>query len=197
MDKRLNALQKLSFDGEISEDRLSRANLNKSTFRSFVYVVNSYYARQSQYGDGSPLHYSKKEWRMILQVAHYLLSRTKDPIVALYASFFIVSGIYIQENNEDNVNINDFAHLSDFAQMFSVGYNLKPFRRLVLTESKLNEIKALSVTGPIQGSTGDRIRRFLLPMPNRPRYIGIEVANFQEVLRRYLRKTVAHLKMTL
>ena len=48
---------------------------------------------------------------------------------------------------------------------------------LVLTDSQINETKALALTGAIQGSTGDRIRRFLLPVPNKTRYLRFDGPN--------------------
>ena len=105
-----------SFDGNMPEERLSRSSLTKDTFQAFVFIVQNFYRNQYQWEYNSPITYEKKEWRMILQVSHYLLSRTKNSIIALYAAFFIVSGVILQETTEDNVVLKDLEKISRHAE---------------------------------------------------------------------------------
>tara|TARA_Y100001973_G_C5196798_1_gene334824 strand:- start:2313 stop:2954 length:642 start_codon:yes stop_codon:yes gene_type:complete len=195
-----------SFDGNMPEERLSRSSLTKDTFQAFVFIVQNFYRNQYQWEYNSPITYEKKEWRMILQVSHYLLSRTKNSIIALYAGFFIVSGVILQETTEDNVVLRDLEKISRHAEYFAKSLYSKGkigtgqariIESLVLTDAQINETKALALTGAIQGSTGDRIRRFLLPVPNKTRYLrfdGPNLGNPELLLKNYLTKTLVELR---
>ena len=63
----------------------------------------------------SLVHYKKNEWVLILETSHLLMQKNENPIIALYAALYIVSGLICQDPKEKVFTLKDLQRISDFA----------------------------------------------------------------------------------
>ena len=112
------------------------------------------------------VHHKKNEWVLIIETSHMLAQKIENPIVALYAALYIVSGLICQDPKEKVFTLKDLERISDFAAgrraRFSKHRLGWEFCDFILSFDELKELNYHSVMGAIEGSVGKKIRTFLL-----------------------------------
>lgn len=112
------------------------------------------------------VHYKKNEWVLILETSHLLMQKIENPIIALYAALYIVSGLICQDPKEKVFTLKDLQRISDFAgttgaksSNHRLGWEFYDF---ILTFDEIQELNYQAVMGAIQGTVGKQIRTLLL-----------------------------------
>ena len=139
--------------------RATTRNISLLIRKLFMILIIDYREQKSL------IQYKKHEWVLILETSHLLMQKIENPIIALYAALYIVSGLISQDPKEKVFTLKDFERLSDFAAGISGKFSTHrlgwEFCDFILTFDEIQELNYQAVMGAIQGIVGKEIRTLL------------------------------------
>lgn len=138
---------------------MTNKKISRLMKKLFMILISDYYQKQNM------IAYNKKDWTMILETSHMLLQHIHNPIIALYAGLYIVSGLVCQVPDDDVLTLKDFERISNFSAGINVGFAENrlgcEFLDFVLCRDELKDLRQVAVMGAIDGRLGKKIRAYL------------------------------------